>query len=193
MPEALSPDAILDAAEGVLRRYGPAKASVLDVARALEVSHGSIYRHFASKAALWEAVTERWLGRIQVPLDAALVGGGPAVERLGRWLYALAASTQGLAHADPELFATLVEVARTSRVVAAHEDRLATQLTDLVQDGMNAGELAPGDPVTTARAVLHASARFHHPALAAEWSLPGQADDLDAVVGLLVRGLLIRR
>jgi AcrR family transcriptional regulator len=55
----LTPETILDAAEEVLRRYGPAKASVVDVPRALDVSHGSVYRHFASKAALRDAVTER--------------------------------------------------------------------------------------------------------------------------------------
>jgi AcrR family transcriptional regulator len=57
--EALTPDRILEAAEGVLRRYGPAKANVVDVARALHVSHGSVYRHFPSKTALRDAVTER--------------------------------------------------------------------------------------------------------------------------------------
>ncbi len=50
--EALTPDRILDAAEDVLRRYGPAKATVVDVARALGVSHGSVYRHFPSKAEI---------------------------------------------------------------------------------------------------------------------------------------------
>ena len=62
--QPLSPEAILDTAEEVLRRYGPAKASVVDVARALGVSHGSVYRHFGSKAALRDAVTETiWFGR----------------------------------------------------------------------------------------------------------------------------------
>ena len=59
----LTREEILDAAEEVLRRYGPAKANVVDVARALNVSHGSVYRHFPSKAALREAVAERWLER----------------------------------------------------------------------------------------------------------------------------------
>ena len=57
----LTPDGILDAAETVLRRFGPKKASVVDVARALGVSHGSIYRHFPSKKALRDAVAGRWL------------------------------------------------------------------------------------------------------------------------------------
>ena len=61
--ETLTAERILDATEEVLRRYGPAKATVVDVARALGVSHGSVYRHFRTKAALRDAVTERWLDR----------------------------------------------------------------------------------------------------------------------------------
>ena len=63
----LTPERILDAAEEVLRRYGPAKATVVDVARFLEVSHGTIYRHFPSKVALRDAVAQRWLHRVSAP------------------------------------------------------------------------------------------------------------------------------
>ena len=51
---------------------------MVDVARALGVSHGSVYRHFASKAALREAVIERWLPRISAPLAAVVRGKQPA-------------------------------------------------------------------------------------------------------------------
>src|SRR5690606_25901547 len=61
--ETLTAERILAATEEVLRRHGPAKATVVDVARALGVSHGSVYRHFRTKAALREAVTKRWLDR----------------------------------------------------------------------------------------------------------------------------------
>src|SRR6185503_7682618 len=46
----LTPERILEVTEDVLRRYGLAKATVVDVARALDVSHGSVYRHFPRKA-----------------------------------------------------------------------------------------------------------------------------------------------
>ena len=68
----LTAERILQASEDVLRRYGPAKATVVDVARELDVSHGSVYRHFPSKAALRDAVAERWLASISEPLS---VGG----------------------------------------------------------------------------------------------------------------------
>jgi len=40
---------------------------VVDVARALDVGHGTVYRHFPSEAALRDPVTERWLDRVSTP------------------------------------------------------------------------------------------------------------------------------
>lgn len=103
---ALTPERILDAAEEVLRRYGPAKATVVDVARFLQVSHGTIYRHFPSKAALRVAVAERWLHRVSTPLGAIAKEPGSATERLHRWLVQLIRLKRQKVLDDPELFAT---------------------------------------------------------------------------------------
>jgi AcrR family transcriptional regulator len=188
--EPLTAEGILDTAEEVLRRFGPAKASVVDVARALDVSHGSVYRHFPSKAALRDAVTERWLDRLSQPLAAVLEQPGSAADRLRAWVTALARTKQGMATADPELFATFQELTTQSReVVAAHVGHLAAQLARVVDGGMASGEFRAGDPAVVGRAVLHATARFHHPALAAEWGDPELPAELDAVLDLLVDGL----
>ena len=84
----LTPERILDVTEDVLRRFGLAKATVVDVARALDVSHGSVYRHFPSKASLRDAVAKRWLDRANAPLEKIAEGSGPAAARLERWLRA---------------------------------------------------------------------------------------------------------
>jgi AcrR family transcriptional regulator len=87
---ALDADAILAATEDVLRRYGPSKATVLDVAPELGVSHASVYRHFPSKAALHEAVTRRWLDRSLAELTAVAHDTDLVPpERLRAWLSAL--------------------------------------------------------------------------------------------------------
>ncbi|MFN8183799.1 MAG: TetR family transcriptional regulator [Candidatus Nanopelagicales bacterium] len=192
--QPLAPETILDTAEEVLRRYGPAKASVVDVARALGVSHGSVYRHFASKAVLRDAVTERWLQRVSAPLEKVVQRRGKASARLHDWLVLLATSKQAIATDDPELFATFHQLTLASReVVAAHVDHLADQLARIVADGIAAGEFAPGDPAVIGRAVLHATARFHHPALAGEWGDQARlAADLEAVYALLLNGLATR-
>jgi AcrR family transcriptional regulator len=192
--QPLSAEAILDTTEVVLRRYGPAKASVVDVARALGVSHGTVYRHFASKAALRDAVTERWLQRVSAPLEQVVRRRGKASTRLHSWLVQLATAKQTMATEDPELFETFHQLTLASReVVAAHVDHLADQVARIVADGMAAGEFAPGDPAVVGRAILHATARFHHPALAGEWAdRAALTRDLEAVYALLLRGLLDR-
>src|SRR6059058_4960983 len=104
--EILTPERILNTAVEVLRRYGPAKATVVDVARALGVSHGSVYRHFRTKTALREAVTARWLDRTSQQLSVIVSDEGPADDRLRRWLAALFEAKRHKAGDDPELFAT---------------------------------------------------------------------------------------
>ena len=194
MAEPLTAATILDTAEDVLRRFGPAKASVVDVARALDVSHGSVYRHFASKAALRDAVTQRWLARVSEPLEAIVMRKGKASRKLHDWLVLLATTKQGMATGDPELFETFHELTLQSReVVAAHVDHLSDQLGRIVAQGMEDGEFAPGDPSAVGRAVLHATAKFHHPAHAGEWGDPGLAEQLQAVYRLILNGLAARR
>src|SRR6266540_3755167 len=144
--EALTAERILEAAEEGLRRFGPAKANVVDVARALGVSHGSVYRHFPSKAALRDAVTERWLSEISQPLAALASGTGVAPERLRRWLDHLVSSKHRKALDDPELFATYIELTADARdVVRAHVDTLVRQLERIVGDGVAGGQLETDD------------------------------------------------
>ena len=194
MTEPLTAADILDTAEQVLRRYGPAKTTVVDVARALNVSHGSVYRHFSSKAALRDAVTQRWLDRISAPLEQVVTGAGKPAERLRTWVRLLASTKQGIAREDPELFATFRKVTdEASEVVHAHVDHLAAQLARIVDDGVTAGDFTAADPAVAGLAVLQATAVFHHPAHADEWAQPGLDDALEAVLDLLLDGLRPRR
>ncbi len=187
---ALTPERILVAAEDVLRRYGPAKATVVDVARALDVSHGAVYRHFPSKAALREAVTERWLARISGPLAEIATEHGPALQRLRRWLDLLISSKRSRALEDPELFATYMELVAESReVVLAHVRILTGQLATVIADGIARGEFASTDPKVAARAVFDATSRFHNPAHAAEWSDPGIDAAFEGVWSLVTAAL----
>ncbi|MEV0586039.1 TetR family transcriptional regulator [Nonomuraea sp. NPDC050310] len=184
----LTREQILTTAQEVLRRYGPAKATVVDVARALGVSHGSVYRHFPSKAALREAVTQLWLEESHAALAA--VPAGPAPDRLRAWLSALFAAKRKKAFDDPELFATyLVLVGESSAVIDAHIADLVGQLTEIISDGVRQGVFRTDDPAVSARAVFDATNRFHDPQYAPEWSDPGIDQHFEAVVALISRGL----
>jgi AcrR family transcriptional regulator len=186
----LTRERILEAAEDVLRRYGPAKATVVDVARVLGVSHGSVYRHFPSKAALRDAVTERWLERIMPPLTAIVADDAPAALRLRRWFETLMAAKRRRASGDPELWATYLALAAESREVAErHVAHLQRQLGEIIADGVARGEFTTTDPSATGRAVLDATARFHKPAHAPEWTDPTIDDAFEGVWSLILGGL----
>jgi AcrR family transcriptional regulator len=188
--EILTPEKILVAAEDMLRRYGPTKTTVLDVARTLGVSHGSVYRHFPSKAALRDAVTKRWLGRVMVPLRPIVEESGPAPERLKRWLLTLAAVKRAKVLNDPELFATYSVLTGEAReVVKEHIVHLREQVTRIIADGVANGEFEVADPADAAQAVLYATTHFHSPAHAPEWSEPGLDAAFENVWSLILCGL----
>ncbi|QES50252.1 TetR family transcriptional regulator [Streptomyces venezuelae] len=189
--EPLTPERILEATEEVLRRYGPAKATVVDVARALGVSHGSVYRHFPSKAALREAVTDRWLGKTVGRLQQIVSATAePAPARLESWLEALFEAKRHKAGDDPELFATYtVLLAENSGVVETHLAELVEQLARIIGEGVGSGTLTAPDVPAAARAVFDATARFHDPQYAADWQSPSIAAEFEAVSTLVIRGL----
>ncbi|MGW2744851.1 TetR family transcriptional regulator [Streptomyces sp. NPDC001450] len=189
--ETLTAERILEATEEVLRRHGPAKATVVDVARALGVSHGSVYRHFRTKAALREAVTKRWLDRTSDKLAGIVAGDGTPEDRLRAWLAALFEAKRHKAGDDPELFRTYTVLTEENvTAVGEHITDLTAQLTRIIEDGVAAGAFTAPDPAAAARAVFQATGRFHDPGYAREWQQPGVEEEFTAVVDLLLRGLL---
>jgi len=190
----LTPERILEVTEDVLRRYGLAKATVVDVARALDVSHGSVYRHFPSKASLRDAVAKRWLDRVSTPLEKIAEAPGPAPARLERWLRALFAAKHEKVCGDPEMFATYLTLAQEAReVVKAHKDRLSDQIAHILSDGVKQGAFNVTDVKASARAIFDATVRYHHPAHAEEWSDPALAARIDALLALLLKGLEVSK
>ncbi|MCE7012019.1 TetR family transcriptional regulator [Kibdelosporangium philippinense] len=191
MAETLTTEQILEVAQDVLRRFGPSKATVVDVARALGVSHGSVYRHFPSKAALREAVTRQWLHRTHVPVAQAAKADLPAPDRLRHWLATLFDAKRHKVLDDPELFATFSALVReNSTVIADHVQELTGEIAGILRDGVEAGLFAPiNDVNATARAVFDATNRFHDPAHSGDWDRDGIDKAFDAVCSLVLAGL----
>jgi AcrR family transcriptional regulator len=190
----LTRDRILAAAEDVIRRYGPAKATVVDVARALGVSHTAVYRHVATKAELRDLVVGRWMEATMAPLRAIAALPGPAPQRLRRLFDALIAVKRRRAADDPELFAAYRTLAADAKcVIAAHVDELVGLATMIIRSGVNEGTFRTLDPVAAGRAVLVATSRFHHPAHAVEWADAAIDATYNDVWQLLMDGLRIAK
>jgi AcrR family transcriptional regulator len=186
----LTPERILEVTEDVLRRFGLTKATVVDVARALDVSHGSVYRHFPSKQSLRQAVAKRWLDRVNAPLQKVAESSGPALAKLERWLRTMISIKHKKVCEDPEMFETYLTLAREAcEVVKAHKDGLVDQIAQILSEGVQQGVFQVSDLKTSARALFDATCRFHHPAHADEWSDPQLGARIDALLALLLRGL----
>jgi AcrR family transcriptional regulator len=197
MPSAevpLTRDRILDAAEDVIRRFGPAKATVVDVARALGVSHTAVYRHVATKAALRGLVVGRWLEAMMSQLRTIVARPDPAPERLRRLIDALIAVKRRRAADDPELFTAYLTLAADAQsVVAAHIAELVALAATVIGAGALEGTFRTVDSVAAGRAVLLATSRFHHPAHAAEWADPSIDVAYEDVWRLLMDGLCVAK
>ncbi|MGD0117195.1 MAG: TetR family transcriptional regulator [Candidatus Binatus sp.] len=190
----LTRDRILATAEDVIRRFGPAKANVVDVARALGVSHAAVYRHVATKADLRDRVVGRWAEATMPPLRAIAAMRGPAPKRLRQLFDALIAVKRRRATEDPELFAAYRTLAADAQsVAAAHVDELVGLAATIIRSGVKEGTFRSVNPVAAGRAVLFATSRFHHPAHAAEWTDPAIDATYNELWRLLMDGLRVTK
>ena len=184
----LTPERILEVTEDVLRRYGLAKATVVDVARALDVSHGSVYRHFPGRprcARRWPSVGSTGSARRLEDRRSFR----PAPARLDKWLRTMFSIKHKRLGDDPEMFATYLALAREPASRWLHKDCLVDQIAQILSDGVKQGAFEVADIKVAARAIFDATSRFHHPGHAEEWKEPGTPARIDAVLALLLKGL----
>lgn len=187
----LTKEQILDAAEAVLRKYGPRKTTVVDVARALGVSHGTVYRHFATKAALHEAITSRWVERVTAPLNEIASKPTNPDLRLRTWFETLMEIKQRKVHDDPEMFESYSLLAQKvpDHVVFAHLEVMISQVDRILQDGVEQGVFDVANCDTTARSLFDATLRYHHPLHVKEWNSPHIREEFNALFTLLERAI----
>ena len=185
----LTRDRILATAEDVIRRFGPAKATVVDVARALGVSHAAVYRHVATKAKLRDLVVSRWVETTMPPL-------GPSLRGRARRHSVRAADRRPDRRQTPPgrgrsgLFAAYRTLAADAQsVVDAHVNELVALAATVIPAGVKEGTFRTVDPMAAGRAVLFATSRFHHPAHAAEWDDPTIDASYNDVWQMLMDGL----
>ncbi|MBK1883956.1 TetR family transcriptional regulator [Luteolibacter pohnpeiensis] len=182
---------ILDTTEQVLRRYGPEKTNVVDVARALGMSHGNIYRHFPNKKALLDAVSARWMHCFTESLSTIASDSkvAPAI-RLRRWFDTLRETKRKKIQDDPEFFQMYHTIAKELHdVVTAHVAELLQQLETIIRDGIKAGDFhAKPGASSAAMAFLQTTFAFHHPALLVT-RVPSD-DEADTVFDLLLSGMI---
>lgn len=156
---------ILDAAERLLRHYGPAKTTIADIAKEADVGVGTVYLEFISKEAIIEELSRSWHTTV---IGAMRSAAGGSAARYGERLRAVfdARLTSFLHLADLGAHARdLVHCVRPC-VQSAHSHFEAAEralLVDLLRAGAQARELAASDPELTALTLQRAYSSFAPP------------------------------
>jgi AcrR family transcriptional regulator len=187
-------DRILDVTVELLRRHGPGKTGVVDVARALDMSHSNVYKHFASKSALFDAVAQRWLVHVMTPLTKIVADKKtPAPKRLKAWVRTLAEAKRRKVLDDVEMFNVYHAITSNAHeVVAQHVAHLQDAVGEILRDGAKAGDWPLKSADGAAKMILNATSRFHHPAMVQLDGGKSDLKELDALMDLLIAGLQAR-
>jgi len=158
------------------------------------MSHSNVYKHFASKSALFDAVAERWLVQVMTPLTKITADKKtPAPKRLKAWVRTLAEVKRKKVLDDPEMFAVYGSVtADAHEVVARHIARLIDEVSEILRDGVKAGDWSLKSIDGAAKMILNASSRFHHPAMVQLDGGESDLKELDSLVDVIVAGLQAR-
>lgn len=130
-------EALLDAADRIVRRDGPA-ASMATIAAEAGITKPILYRHFGDKSGLYAALADRYTRRLLGELQDALEAGRTRRDRVERTIGAYLLAIEE----EPQVYRFLVhsdEAASAQSQVRSFTRRLST----LLAEGMTAELSAP--------------------------------------------------
>lgn len=181
----------IDATIVTMRREGFDKVRLTEIAKELGVSHAALYLHFADKAALLDAVSERWLLEIDATLDAiAKKPGKTPVERLHAWMIAFHRAKRDKVLNDPELYKSFDAVASIKKpYVKCHIEVVRGQLVGMLAEAIARRRLRDASAEKMAEVVWEATLSFHHPKLVAHYIDQKREPILKAVLDSVLKGL----
>jgi AcrR family transcriptional regulator len=183
---------IMEVAWDLFRELG-ARTTVADVASKLGMSSANVYRFFASKQALCEAVAAHQLGQMSAAAREMASGPGSAAERLRAMLMGLFQAMRDQMINQARVH-EIVDVAIREHwaPIKAYELQIAEILAGLVAEGQARGEFGPGDPALLAIQTLCACAGIHHPLLIAHHDGPDAKAQPEEIVDFALRALTNR-
>lgn len=180
----------IDLTVATMRREGFDKVRLSEIAKDLGVSHAALYAHFADKAALLDAVSERWLSEIDARLETICKKSGSPTERLLAWVIALHRAKRDKVQNDPELYKSFDAVANAGKpYVKRHMKAMHQQLVGLITEQIAERRLQGASPEKMAGVVWESTMAFHHPKLVAQHIDEKREPLLKLVLESVLRGL----
>ncbi|TMJ79599.1 MAG: TetR/AcrR family transcriptional regulator [Alphaproteobacteria bacterium] len=180
---------IMDTAEALFRRLGFAKTAVADIAAELKMSPANVYRFFASKNAIIEAICQRVLGELEDRAWAVARSRGSAAERIERLVLEILDYHKENCLTDQRVNDMVLAAIELSwGAIRAHKEHIRMVLESILREGIEAREFELVDPRETSRLFLLSLVHFCHPVLVAQY-LQDQ-EDLEGDARRIVRFLL---
>ncbi len=155
---------ILETAKGLLRRYGPDKMTVMDIARSLDMSHANIYRFFRGKSEILDALIEEWLAKIEVFVESIAQRQASAAERIEAVVLELHRKRRQKLQEDAEFYEAFRRVIEMRPDFAAkRREKILRVFVKLIESGMASGEFSEVNAQETAVVLKDATSQFLHP------------------------------
>ncbi|MBF9232876.1 TetR/AcrR family transcriptional regulator [Microvirga alba] len=173
-----------------LKRFGPRQVTVVSIADAAGMTHANVYRYFASKAALIDAVAGQWLRSLEALIAEIADSPDPADDKLDRLLQAWARTQRELLIEDRNLFDVYCAATETSRaLIRKHRSRMRQLIERVLDEGINTAKFDPRDRERALSFISDAAYRFINPiAIRLDAEVP--QDILDQRLGAVVRVIL---
>jgi hypothetical protein len=125
-----------------VRRFGASRLTLVSVAEEAGMTHANIYRYFASKLALCDALTADWMREVEGRLGAVVDSPDPADDKLERLLLELMRVHRRHLASEPELYALLINAYAENRLVARqHRARVGVRVLLRFEIGLGVGNL----------------------------------------------------
>jgi AcrR family transcriptional regulator len=162
-------DRILTEAERLFRHYGYAKTTVADIAGACSMSPSNVYRFFASKSEINEAICARIIADLESRLRRIARGDAPAAERLRAFIVEMHGYTVRTL-LDQKKVHEMVVVAMEEQwgAISAHIDCTRRLLQDIIVSGVESGEFTCTDARMAACCASAAIASLKHPVVVSQ-------------------------
>lgn len=160
---------ILEVGERLFRHYGYSKTTVADIARDLGMSPANIYRFFASKVEIHQAICGRMLAASLQQISEMSRLPLPASERLRRCIAAQHQMTVETMLDEQKVHEmVVVAIERDWHVVERYIDQIHAVYAQIIREGMQAGEFAGQDADAAARCLGASTVTLCHPQMVAQ-------------------------
>jgi AcrR family transcriptional regulator len=151
---------LLEAAVGLFARQGYDASGVAEICAAAGVSKGAFYHHFESKQALFLALLDEWLGRLDAAFAEVRQVDMPvpqAVVRMADMAGGLLASSGVQLSIMLEFWIQAYRDPQVWNAAAAPYHRYQQYFAGLIETGIRQGTLRPADPNLAARVLVSLS------------------------------------